>query len=261
MRATLLLSLLLLSNACHTNPLRSLERSLGISDLRSFKRDAKQERWNLSDKPTWNRQLLLKDITNLGFVNTIEPSKQHYKSAVLLGATGPRMQTRIDYLIEVWNQGTRFERIVFLTGDRDLGEIDKASNPGLAKNETELLKQLWAKAALPEELKRLPVLWVDSPKIKNPDGSLQRPNTVSTIETWRRQEDIAGEDLLAFSNQPLVYYQQCALLNYLPKDVTVETVGPAADLTTLIAVYLDTLASCLEFCPSRSEFQNRLSAF
>lgn len=261
MNVSLLLCLLLLGNACHVNPLRSLEQSLGVHDLRSFKRDAKKERWELSDKSTWNRQLLLKDISDLGFVDAVKPSKRHYKTAVLLGATGPRMQTRINYLIEVWNQGTRFNRIVFLTGDRDLVDVDKESNPGLSKNETELFKQLWAQAKLPEELRKLPTLWVDSPKIKNPDGSLKRPDTVSTIETWKLQENIAHEALLAFSNQPYVDYQQCALLNYLPKSVAVETVGPAADSATLIALYLDTLASCLEFCPSNSEFQNRLSAF
>ncbi len=250
------LCLLSLCSACHTNPLKSLEHSLGVSNLQTFKRQAQQERRDLTDKPNWDRPLLLKDLAELGFVNAIRPNKQHYQTAVVLGSTGPAMQSRIAYLIDLWNLGTRFDRVVFLTGDRILDERDRLSNPGLAKNETQLFKKLWAQANLPEILKQLPTRWIDAPKIQS-----GRPTTVSTIEAWRRQENLDHEDILAISNQPFIDYQQCALLNYLPDTASVETVGPAANPDALIAVYLDALASCLEHCPGRSKFQHRLSTF
>jgi len=105
-------------------------------------------------------------------------------------------------------------------------------------------------------MKKLPTVWIDAPKVAG-----HRPTTVSTIEAWKRQENLEGEDLLAISNQPLVYYQQCALLNHLPEGAKIDTVGGAADFDTSTAVYLDALAGCLEFCPSASEFQHRLSTF
>ena len=241
MRSFFFLFILLISTACQTNPLRSLEHHLGVSKLASLKRAANQERWELTDNPDWNRALILKDLQILGFVEAVKPGKKHYQTAVLLGSTGPRMQDRIDYLVKTWVDGVRFKRIVFLTGDRDLIEID---GPHALKNETQLFQYLWAHTNLPKDLKKLPTLWIDAPKIGN-----KRPTTVSTIIEWRKQENLDHEDILAFSNQPFVRYQECALLNYLPEMAKVSAAGPAATPDTLIQVYIDALVNCQEFCP------------
>ena len=241
MKPFFFLCVLLLGSACQTNPLRSLEHALGVPHLSSFKRIAHQERWELSDAPHWDRTKILKNLQELGFVEAIKPNQKHYKTAVLLGSTGPRMQDRIDYLVQLWNQGLRFDRLVFLTGDRDL---IKSDGPHALKNETQLFKYLWAHTNLAKDLKKLPTLWIDAPQIDN-----QRPTTVSTVLEWKKQESLEHEDILAFSNQPFVRYQECALLNYLPKTARIEAVGPRAEPNTAIRVYLDALANCLEFCP------------
>ncbi|MEI6789770.1 MAG: hypothetical protein WCK42_01140 [Myxococcaceae bacterium] len=237
------LCVLLFSVSCRTNYLWSLQQALGVGNLTSLKRTARQERWDLTDDPKWDRMLILKDLSKLGFVNTVKPTRKEYQTAVLLGSTGPSMENRINYLIETWQAGVRFKRIVFLTGDRILSAIDQESFLGLAKNETELFKKLWQQAKLPEELGKLPEVWIDAPQIAG-----KRPTTVSTIVEWRQKEDLIGEDILAFSHQPFVGYQECTLVNYLPKSAQVEAVGPAARPGTLISVYVDALVNCQEFC-------------
>ncbi|MEI6805458.1 MAG: hypothetical protein WCK49_03000 [Myxococcaceae bacterium] len=118
------IGVLLLCNACHSSSLRSLERSLGVSNLTSLKRGQNQERWGLKDNPHCDRAVILKDLSELGFVDAVKPKYLNYHTAVLLGATRPRMQSRIDYLIQIWKEGVRFKRIVFLTGDRTMSTVD-----------------------------------------------------------------------------------------------------------------------------------------
>jgi hypothetical protein len=222
----------------------SLQKHLRVSNLGVFKRSSKQERWELKDNSAWNKAQILEDFEELDLVKAIRPQKDNYETAVLLGAIGPRMQTRIDYLIDLWDEGIRFKRIVFLTGNRDIGTIDMPSKPGHSKNETDLFKLLWRRAEKPKAFEKIPTLWIDAPKIKQPDGSLTRPTTLSTLNAWAQQENLEHQDILAISNQPFVQYQQCVLANHLPKNTRIETVGATADNDTPISVYLDALIGC-----------------
>ncbi|MES2504069.1 MAG: hypothetical protein V4534_04240 [Myxococcota bacterium] len=252
---------LIFFTGCHAHhPLRSLEHELKTHELKTFKRTSGQERWELQDDPNWDRDRILKSLTELGLKDATFPQKRFYTSAVMLGATAPKMQERVNYLIRIWNEGTRFEKVVFLTGDRDFGEIDQPFSRADGSNETQLLRHIWAHTPKPVGLDSLPELWVDAPKIRHADGLLGRPTTVSTIEAWKKMENLAGEDLLAFSNQPTVDYQECALMNYLPKGVKVETIGPKANADLPIAIYLDALAGSLTHCPPGSPFQQRIGS-
>ena len=236
----LLLFLSLFVCACHTTTLGSLKKHLGTSDLQSFQRKSGQERWTLEDNPNWNKALILEDLKKLGFVDTVWPRKKYYHTAVLLGSLGSSMQMRIEFLIEVWKKDIRFKRIVFLTGDRKLNQ-----NEGALKNETALFQKLWAETQMPAELRSLPTLWIDAPQIQK-----KRPNTTSTIQEWLRYEKVENDDILAFSNQPFVHYQECTLKNNLPRLTQVEAVGPKAPSGTSISVYVDALLSCQEWCPN-----------
>lgn len=236
-------------SAC-ASPLQNIKHELGINDFSSFKRTPKTERWNLVDDSNWNRPQLMKDFEKLQLVNAIVPKKSHYHSAVLLGSTGPSMQRRINYLVDLWNNGTRFDRIVFLTGDRTLNSEVDLLFPKSVSNETKLFQHLWKSTDKAEALAQLPELWIDTPATFDADGILRRPTTVTTIVQWRETENLRNEDLLAISSQPTVQYQQCALENFIPKGAQIETVGPAANPDTLISVYLDVIAQNLSVCRS-----------
>ena len=62
----------------------------------------------------------MKTLIKMGLVNELKPSQQHFDYILLLGATVPRMQRRLDQVIQLWGQGFRASHIVFLVGERPL---------------------------------------------------------------------------------------------------------------------------------------------
>ncbi len=62
-----------------------------------------------------------------------KPFYKMYDKALILGATTSRMQTRLDYLKQLWEDGIRFNELVWLTSDRPLDKrvddlADQCSN-------------------------------------------------------------------------------------------------------------------------------------
>lgn len=202
-----------------------------------------KERWQFEprmqnlDEALWG---LLQDI---GCIDAIQSEQETYDYALVLGATGPSMQQRVDFLCQEYERGVRFGQVVLLSGQRDLDpNIERF--PDTCTSETDLLVHLYTSSAL---CNRVPFHVVDSQKILIEENRYRRPNTAKTVADWLATQPIPGS-CIVISNQPFVGYQEAVVRSFLPQEFTVEAVGPAAKIpenfpeSRRIAVLLDNFA-------------------
>lgn len=99
----------------HSYSLESL-----ISASQQWRRQPGQERWEMQDLPlTPNQHKAVMDhLKTLNLVQELLPSSSNYEYSLVLGATVPGMERRLNHLARLWQEGIRFNKIVFLVGQR-----------------------------------------------------------------------------------------------------------------------------------------------
>jgi hypothetical protein len=213
-----------------------------IETQKRWLRKPNQERWEIAELSPDQRLFVLDWALNQGLFAPWKPASQEYDKALILGATTSRMQMRLDYLKQLWNEGTRFNEIVWLTGDRPLdkrvdGLTDRCSN------ESEAAHILWEETSLPEEMRSLPVVFIAVPM--KMEGHLQkRPNTEDTIVSWLTFYPEPCKALF-ISDQPFCGYQFAVIKGILPKPFLFDLVGKGVDSTShpaAAAITLDSIA-------------------
>ncbi len=224
-------------------------------------RKAGQERWELAELPTEQKRFVLDWAEKQGLFAPWKPTLPTYDKALILGATTSRMQMRLDYLKELWLQGTRFNEIVWLTGDRPL---DKRVDGLLERcdNESQAAHILWAETDLPEEMRKLPVVYIAVP-MKTEDGALKRPNTEDTIIAWLESAPQPCTALFV-SDQPFCGYQFAVINTCLPAAYQFDLVGQGVESTShpaAAAITLDSIARWIYLdnpcAPTNPEFLSR----
>src|SRR3990172_4742194 len=124
----LLLSAPLQDRKIHPAALSELTTALGIpADANLIEETQKRwlrrsgtERGEQTEISAEQRQFVLSWGQKNGIFSDWLPSEPSYDSALILGATTVHMQMRLDYLVKLWEKGTRFKEVVWLTGDRPL---------------------------------------------------------------------------------------------------------------------------------------------
>lgn len=231
-----------------------LAQSLGIpadADIvaeaqKRWLRKAGQERWELTELALEQRRIVLKWAQEQGLFSHWTPSLTKYDKALILGATTPRMEMRLNYLKQLWNQGVRFNEIVWLTGDRPLNShADRLTER--CDTESQAARVLWQEADLPDAMRNLPVVFVAVP-MKGEGLFRQRPSTEDTVIAWLEQANSCKA--LFVSNQPLCGYQFAVVKAHLPNKFQFDLVGPGFDLSNppfpaIAALTLDSLARWL----------------
>jgi len=207
---------------------------------------AGKERWEMERLYEDKRDQAMPLLTELQCVDEIRSGKEHYDYALVLGATGPVMQSRLDFLYEEWLRGIRFDQIVLLTGDRNLDSKIETIPEGL-KNETELLLYHFDRHPLKN---LIPTVVIDSPKQILEDGTIRRPTTISTVIEWLKTDPKPG-CCLAVSTQPFVGYQEAVIRSVVPKSFEVEAIGPAIGKNYPLSIYLDNFAKWLKYEQTR----------
>ena len=120
--------------------------------------------------------------------------------------------------------------------------------------ETEMAKMVYNQAKLPKDFKELvQVQFIDTPLQRASNGGAIRPNTGDTIKLWLTKTKPTGS-VLAISNQPYVGYQHAVLKTFVPKEMSIETVGPKPSTSASSDLLLDTLARWLY---QENVFQNQ----
>lgn len=197
------------------------------------------ERWHYKDIFSEKREQALPLLSKIGCVDEIAPQKMKYDYALLLGGLQSRVEERLNFLIDQWNRGVRFSSLVFLTGQRPL-EKGKEPLADLVSNETEMMREVFKRSHVPEEMKKIKLVIIDTPQ----PAPGKRPNTMGTIQAWLLTKPNPGA-CLAVSNQPFAMYQDSVLKTYLPDTFEVETIATKAKDNLLLAHYLDSLARYL----------------
>ncbi len=194
-----------------------------------------KERWQFDTRYDDKKEQAWPLLSRLGCIDKVSARKMHYDYAILLGGYTPRMQDRIQLLIQEWQRGVRFKQLVMLTGERPL---DRDTEPSVLNTETEMLLYLWAQADLPHELRHATLTVINVPMKKT------RPTIIDTIVDWLKRAPSAGSCLIV-ANQPFVGYFDVVFRTYLPDTFTIETIGGAADASLPLSVFLDNIARCL----------------
>jgi hypothetical protein len=228
--------------------LSELASTLGISEnadiieetQKHWLRKPNQERWELSELSSEQRLFVLNWGTKQGLFSPWKPLYKTYDKALILGATTSRMQLRLNYLKQLWNEGVRFNEIVWLTGDRPLdkrvdGLIDRCNTESAAA------RLLWKETDLPEEMRTIPVVFVAVP-MKAEGSSLKRPNTEDTLIAWLKLSPEPCKALF-ISDQPFCGYQFAVVKANLPDTFLFDVVGQEADTTSHPAAAAITLDS------------------
>lgn len=207
---------------------------------------ATQEKWlRMSGKERWETPELPPEIASFvqiwakqqGLLDPWLPSEKAYDTALILGATTPRMEKRLQYLARLHQNGTHFSNIVFLTGQRLLDpRVDQWTD--IAKTETEAARLVWEKAPLSETMRSIDVSFIDAPQKEG-----RRPNTQDTIVAWLEAKPLCQKALF-ISDQPFALYQFAVLKSCLPKKLFFDVAGEGVDPENpcSAAVLLDSLA-------------------
>lgn len=205
-------------------------------------RKPNQERWELNELSSDQRSFVLNWAAEQGLFASWKPVRKSYDKALILGATTSRMQLRLDYLGKLWKEGTRFDQIVWLTGDRPLNQrVDELTDR--CANESEAARIIWEETNLPEEMRSLPVLFIAVP-MKGEGSSLKRPTTEDTIVAWLKAAPEPCSALFV-SDQPFCGYQFAVIKANLPHSFLFDLVGQGGVSTShpaAAAMTLDSLA-------------------
>lgn len=210
---------------------------------------ANKERWDMDFHSEEKLQQALPYLQRIGCIDTIYASESEYDYALVLGATGPVMQKRLDFLYQEYLRGVHFTQIILLTGDRTLDPKRDGVYENLT-NETELFNHLFVNHPLCAVAAHT---IVDSKQQTLEDGTKRRPTTKNTLIDWLKLQPKPGK-CLAVSTQPFVGYQEAIANTSLPMSFTIEGIGPALSSPYPLAIYLDNFAKWLlyeELSPTR----------
>ncbi|HEB41658.1 MAG TPA: hypothetical protein ENI08_01390, partial [Candidatus Dependentiae bacterium] len=225
-----LLDLLDATNIQHDGTLESIVKATQCrQDKGGWLRIPGKERWEVKEIFPEKRAQLMTVFDKLGTIKEIEPTHNYYNYALILGATVPRMRSRLQYLIELWEKGVRFDSINVLVGQRPLDPNLESPEILLDKNNTmipfrkdwqltgdlptteaEAAKLIFEQSPLPAEWDNLSVMFVDTPMQPTGTGKLRRPTTQDSIIYWLKTDPKPGS-ILAISNQPYAHYQDTVL--------------------------------------------------
>ncbi len=232
---------------------------------KAWLRPAGLERFHVNDAYTKRKEEFHPLFVRLGLIDEVMPQQKWYRYAVVHGANVLVVRARLAYLAKIWQAGVRFQQLVFLTGQRILDPVQETEQAlcdrnqdilpirsdwqydrqDLPTNETEMMRFIYEQAAVPAELRAVPLTVIDAPQIIDDRGNTKRPNTQSTIHEWLKTNPEPGR-CLAISNQPFVGYQDSVMRTELPAGFDLETVGLALpSVYESVALCLDSLARWL----------------
>jgi hypothetical protein len=228
-----LLQLLEITRVSHEGSLDSIV----AATQKAWLRPTRKERWEIEDTFQKQRPQVIQLARELGFIDSIYPSRQRYAYCLLLGGMSARMEIRLKTLIHLWEKGIRFEKCVFLVSERPL---DPKVEHLPCKTEREAARYLWTHAELPEELRALEVEFIHCPM-----QGLSRPTMEDVTRAWLAQHPGPGK-CLAIANQPFCLPLGVAIQTHLPKGFCLEIVGEGVNEEEVNgAVLLDSIARWL----------------
>jgi hypothetical protein len=205
----------------------------------------------------------------MGLFSEQIPTRSHYDYGICLGGFVETIQHHLARLVALWEEGIRFDSLVFLAGERDLrltsqDSVETLCTPhGLPfkegwqfpedapyKTEYDLAIIVWEQSLIPETMAQAlegKVYFVNASR-----GNAARPSTKDTYVHWLKEYRPKPGSALATSYPLLWAYQQLAAETVLREAYFLETVAEAAseemmkkNRKMLVSLVLDTVAKCL----------------
>ena len=258
---SVLSELLSLCSIKHDNSLDSIVQET----QKAWLRPAGIERFQMADVYADRKAEFMPLFQKLALIDEIKPTKKQYCYCLVHGASMHAARVRIAYVIKLWNDGVRFDQLVFLTGQRTLDSekesvkelldrtqkvlpvrIDWKQPEAMPETESTMMRMLYDQAQMPQALRMVPFNVIDIPYQETAIGQKRRPNTQDTVRGWVKTNPFPGA-CLAISNQPFIACQDTIMRADLPKTNTLETVGASIALEDQVSVSmtLDALARWL----------------
>lgn len=237
-----LLDLLQVQKVEHDGTLSSIVQAT----QKSWIRPAGKERWEIDNTQFVSTDEVWKLIDTLGLRAEIKPADAKYDYVLLMGATAMRMKLRLEYFVQLVQQGISYEQLVVLVGQRPLTDEEKEflkQNYNMSDVQTESDAARVIFQNISDEMKKKMHI-ISVPMLDDGKGGMRRPNTADTVNAWLATGAKSGS-CVAISNQPFVAYQHSVIRGLLPQEFSLQTVGGASGNDARIGVYLDSLARIL----------------
>jgi hypothetical protein len=201
------------------------------------------------------RAKLTEIVKNSSLAKAKLPTKKHYDAVVIFGATTPRVQDRIAFLMKLQQQGITWNKVYLLGSTRNLkigNDADKEmakvlETKGAATTEMAMVNEIWQQIPKPDSFKEIPTVSIQSGQ--QPDGT--RASTEDTLREMTKDfGDVKDKDFLFISNNPYIPYQDAVTKKVLGQyGMSIETVGEAMTASTTMENVLVTVARCLTNIP------------
>ena len=191
-------------------------------------RTAGKERWEAQDPYAHLKSELMPLFSKLNLINEIKPNQKHYNYLLILGGLFKRTQSRLQYCINLWQEGTTFDQIILLGSHRPLDPKEEPSSlftNAQPHTEYEMMRYLYD-TCVPAPMKNIPAVFINTPNTVDSQGKIKRATTGDTIQQWLHEHKPATGDCLVISSQPHIGYQESVIKTFLPA-FTISSAGPS----------------------------------
>ncbi len=226
-------------------------------------RPSGSKRWEMDNTTYANRKEIWDSFEKLHLVQRIEPVYNQslifkstlYTFMIVTGGVYDLMKAKMQYIQNLCERKVSCWFIIFLGTDRKLDPIYEIesmahdfviSEQECPQTESEMIKFM-ADKMIPAGL----TYYGDRAYITvqgSKENSLSNINTCDALQTWLKNEcyvDSSKADCLVISAQPYIAYEHSVFTTHMPKDFSIETVGPATIEFMHTGVYFDTLTRIL----------------
>lgn len=218
----------------NTSQLALLE-SLNTLLQEAWLRKPDLERWHLSDDAlsAEKRKKIMEALNEMHIYDAIEPAKvnnqyRKYDCALLMGATEKRVKSRLNYLLDLWKAGAKFDRLFVVTGYRKLDPEEEPITTTLLALKMEPTEAQMAKyiltTILAERVKADPtfqafgreieIIYMHTPAKSN----TTRASAIDTLTEWTNLYGANNHIALVMSHQPYIGYHAAVFTRILSHD-------------------------------------------
>ena len=231
------------SDALEFFDLRSFESVKDVISLtqKNWLRKAGIERAQI-DSPTGDVLSFLETQETL-YNKTIEPEKQDYNFILCLGAAGPSMKIRLEYLkqgIQSGDFGKSYSSIFMVYGYRKASSIDQEYEK--YENEEEIARHLVEDIFKDTDI-QVELIGPDSKNLEAGKRHNTRETLIHLMEEYPKLADSESK-LLVISSNPHCDYQKMVAINTFGHE-NVATAGPKVSKNGFIKSWMDNLARLL----------------
>lgn len=212
-----------------------LVESLNTLLQEGWLRKSNLEPWHLSDNilSVEKKKHITEALSEMHIYDEIYPTKidrqyRQYDCALLMGSSEPAVRIRLNYLLDLWKDGLRFDRLFVVTGYRQLEPELEPVTATLAALKIDTTEEQMTRYVLTttliEKAKTDPAFQNFDQKVKiiytnafkKPQNARATAN--DTLMQWKNLYGATHKTILMVSNQPYTEYHTAVFAGILSHD-------------------------------------------